>query len=83
MKKKQGLTFFNPGIVAESAMNLSAISCLLFLSDIMWPCISHELLTLFYFPCVVAWGTELEQCPIIVGCLWLKQLSVPFIAYRY
>ena len=36
-KVKEGaVTFFKPGIIAESAMNLSAISCLLFLSDIMW-----------------------------------------------
>lgn len=30
------ITFLRPGIVAESAMNLSASSCLLFLSAMMW-----------------------------------------------
>lgn len=41
------LTFFKPGMVAESAMNLSVSSRLLFLSAIIWSSVSVELLLLF------------------------------------
>ena len=82
-KVKEGaVTFFKPGIIAESAMNLSAISCLLFLSDIMWSRVgvSQELLPLFAPVCTcVSFATQYK---VGFGCSSLKKEMSPPISYK-